>query len=570
MIFTTIVSILNGFRKHLFRGRKNDSFFALIIGIDKYADSAIGNLHGAVTDAYKLKEFLLQIGIADDSIKVICDESATRACIEKEITTLSKSQHSILVYYAGYGATLSSNSFLTRGKSKIRILLSHDFYLDGSNGEGGIAIEQIISSFRKRKIVLVTDCCYSGYQLEDDQAGPGGSVRGIDLPENYTAARCWYSKQGLLSLIVNLFGQVVAILNSLLDRLFGRDLYAHVLLSACKDEEVVRESESHGVFTQELLSVLQENDITQITYEDLIQRLPHKGYSLSIAESLVVSEIAFRHCEGQNKSQVILDVASLKPPKTCSVRPSTTSGVYILSVGGAHGISTGAEVEVFADENLTQKLGDLVVSEAHALSSIAKKPLFHDSLDIVAPAYAVKRSDSKDGLRVLFDSDDSFLSHIRNYIQGSREYRDIVLVEDRSQLPDLSIKSIHDQVHFEITSQICGSIGFTATPLTVSADSDAVLSLLRGIAGFFWHIREPNRQAIIEQKVVFECRKLIEAEENSFRPRLIPDGNNLVHNDIIDVIVEETIYGFCITNKFSMELFCALFYFDMSDWSISE
>jgi hypothetical protein len=51
-------------------------------------------------------------------------------------------------------------------------------------------------------------------------------------------------------------------------------LRSHVLLSACRSEEVAREARGRGYFTKNLLDTLERVGADKVTYADLIQRLP--------------------------------------------------------------------------------------------------------------------------------------------------------------------------------------------------------------------------------------------------------------------------------------------------------
>jgi hypothetical protein len=55
-------------------------------------------------------------------------------------------------------------------------------------------------------------------------------------------------------------------------------------------------------------------------------------------------------------------------------------------------------------------------------------------------------------------------------------------------------------------------------------------------------------------------------------PKITPTGENLLVNGIINVTVDsvETNYGIKITNNSPWDLYPAVFYFDNSDWSVSE
>lgn len=50
-------------------------------------------------------------------------------------------------------------------------------------------------------------------------------------------------------------------------------LTSHVLLAACRPSEVAREKDGNGLFTRALLRELEANDVTKISYVDLIRQV---------------------------------------------------------------------------------------------------------------------------------------------------------------------------------------------------------------------------------------------------------------------------------------------------------
>ena len=65
--------------------------------------------------------------------------------------------------------------------------------------------------------------------------------------------------------------------SSLSEQYIGRDLWSHVLLSACKPDQLARETRRNGSvrgnFTVALLELINETGLT-ITYNELYKRLP--------------------------------------------------------------------------------------------------------------------------------------------------------------------------------------------------------------------------------------------------------------------------------------------------------
>ncbi|KAG6875959.1 hypothetical protein C0993_006569, partial [Termitomyces sp. T159_Od127] len=135
---------------------RSPSFFALIIGINKYMDPDIPDLRCAVNDADAVEHFLTsEIGIPKDRVMNLRDEGATRAAILTAMRDLAhheaiSAQDPILIYYAGHGSEANapiSVGDINDANDMIQILLPHDFELKGSQNVQRQGIFDITLSF---------------------------------------------------------------------------------------------------------------------------------------------------------------------------------------------------------------------------------------------------------------------------------------------------------------------------------------------------------------------------------------------------------------------------------------
>ncbi len=138
--------------------------FAVLIGINKYRDSAICNLNGAVADAEAFQEYLVEhVGVERDRIILLRDEEATRDAVIHAIQSLATNpeisdQDPILIYYAGYGseAPLPSSTNAVFPTGAIQMLVPYDFILAGSatlDGQGffGATLSNIVGEIAQQK-----------------------------------------------------------------------------------------------------------------------------------------------------------------------------------------------------------------------------------------------------------------------------------------------------------------------------------------------------------------------------------------------------------------------------------
>ncbi|KAG6843370.1 hypothetical protein H0H87_005332, partial [Tephrocybe sp. NHM501043] len=143
-------------------GSPTPSLFALIIGINKYADPSVPDLLGAVNDAIAVKHFLASnASLAKNRIIILRDEEATQDGIMSALRSLAYNsaigtQDPILIYYAGYGSEVASPITTNISDGTIQMLLPYDFESKGSKGAQGQGvlypeISQVLAEVAMRK-----------------------------------------------------------------------------------------------------------------------------------------------------------------------------------------------------------------------------------------------------------------------------------------------------------------------------------------------------------------------------------------------------------------------------------
>ncbi len=259
--------------------------------------------------------------------------------------------------------------------------------------------------------------------------------------------------------------------------------------------------------------------------------------------------------------------------------PSDTPGQYVLEAGEAHGITKNAEFAVFADRDMKSSLGAVVVSNTAAftsscgfLSAEGNEAPFR----LADPGYALQTRAGEDQDVRLFIEPDERLLGISNWIAnetraGRRRFH---LVKSHDDEPDLVVVADGDVIHFEIMDELCRQHGLTRMPFEVKIDDEgAIHRALQSSAHFYFYLRHSSKGSPLAGSTL-ECMKLKETGEYTddlleiLKPD--PNGHNLNIGGVIMVNVdEEAIYGFKITNTASLPLYVSMFYFDVSDLSIS-
>ncbi len=288
---------------------------------------------------------------------------------------------------------------------------------------------------------------------------------------------------------------------------------------------------------------------------------------------------------------------------------------YVLEAGEAHGITKNAEFAVFADSSLTSALGTVVVANTAAFISLCNFTPRDDKTQrfILAPqahgfALQTRVGEGQDiSLHIEFNKRllgvfEKMAKEMQSDNEGKRGFR---LVESRGDAPDLVVAADGDIVHFEIMDEFCRQRGLRRMPFEVEIDdADAIHRILQSSADFYRYLhRSTGKRSPLAGKVILECMKLKEIGEytDDLEEVLMPDPNsdnlNILIPDptpnpnsdnsnvltpnpnreklnvegVITIDVDEdAIYGFKITNTTSKPLYVSMFYFDMSDLSISK
>ena len=145
-----------------------DTDRALVIGIDDYLDDA-NDLEGSGVDADNIVKMLTgRLGYRPEQIKVLKDQTATRAgilgAIESWLIEGSKPGGRVFVFFAGHGFYAPD----TDGDEEDgvdEIILPHDAVVTETGIENAILddeIRELLSRLSDRRVMVVVDSCHAG------------------------------------------------------------------------------------------------------------------------------------------------------------------------------------------------------------------------------------------------------------------------------------------------------------------------------------------------------------------------------------------------------------------------
>ena len=245
--------------------------------------------------------------------------------------------------------------------------------------------------------------------------------------------------------------------------------------------------------------------------------------------------------------------------------------------GSARGISLGAEFEVYQDQDSGQLLGIVVVSDLKPFSTTlyAKEPRFALKGDGVA---LQTTAGTEEHVLRIHVADEELKALVKKIERTDPSHRIIQLVEQGQAEFGMALED--GKVVFNIFDSFVTKYGLTRMPFSLEPTLEAISPVLRAADHFYWHLR---RTAGVENDTGKGLADFVEIEvaemehdgityDDDFEPVLSPTTAGWKRGKEFDLQIKDrgTIYGWKIINQSSVALYPALFYFDISDWSISE
>ena len=229
----------------------------------------------------------------------------------------------------------------------------------------------------------------------------------------------------------------------------------------------------------------------------------------------------------------------------------------------------GAEFEVYQDQNFTNGdlLGTVIARELSPFSTTlyAKESRFCLKGDGVA-----LKSHAGTEERVRIHVTDRNLKNLLKKIDASQ--RTVQLAErDRAEF---GMALDNGKVVFNIYDTEATKYGLTRMPYILEPTVEALSPIIRAAAHFYWHRRRTLKtgRGLLAEMVEIEVTelKLVRVEyDDELKPAGVYASGDWKGGKDFDLQIGKT-YGWKIINNCKKPLYPALFYFDNSDWSISE
>ena len=241
-------------------------------------------------------------------------------------------------------------------------------------------------------------------------------------------------------------------------------------------------------------------------------------------------------------------------------------------VGTARGISLGAEFEVYQNQDSGHPLGIVIVRELSPFSATlyAKESRFALEGDGVALQTG---AGTEDVLRIHV-ADEGLKALVKKIERANPSHRIIQLVE-RDQA-EFGMALEDGKVVFDIFDPLVTKYGLTRMPFSLEPTLEDIFPVLRAADHFYWHLRR------VENHTAKGLANFVEIEvaemehdgtyDDDLMPVWSPTRAGWRRGKDFDLQISNngTTYGWKIINRSSAALYPVLFYFDNSDWSISE
>jgi hypothetical protein len=328
-------------------------------------------LKGCVNDLHKVASYLEKESKDFElNIRKLIDGDATKENIVKTFSAHFEPANNndvVLFYFSGHGTQEDADPVFWGGEPdhKFESLVCYDGYtnVDGQAKFNLLAdkeLRYLISKLADKgsHIITIFDCCHSGGNTKNGFFAKAGEVleRRMICHEKLShafPARTW--KDFIFSDTIS-FEDVK---KSSIDQYLSEG--KHIQLAACQSDESAFEVGGEGMFTKNLLEVLNRSE-GSISYYDLQARIQnYMRYQFKQTPKAYVS--------GDNESSLFLGFLNKKgegKPQYGNINFNETDG-WVIDLGAMHGLSSKSVVTVSnatTNQNFSAKVSDVYPTHA--------------------------------------------------------------------------------------------------------------------------------------------------------------------------------------------------------------
>lgn len=303
------------------------AIFALLTGVSNYKQKSIQPLTGAAKDVDKMAVWLnSQFGENEVRLVKLVNEEATKTAIVDAFETfLSQAGHDdqVLFYFSGHGALETMPASLERFEpgACLKTLVCYDSLQDASllaDKELRWLIYE--RSLTCKNILVVMDCCHSGYATRGDDR-VRKSLPGIIPAREWSA---FIFPEGTAGLITEALDLAEVLPEG-----------AHLHMAACESRQSAWEVRGTSIFTANLLQVLEKTN-GNISYNNLYNRV--KYLIANRYDQVPVISVAGANMQEYISRLFLGGVTSKYNGVNANVVFNRTINAWIADKGGIHGL----------------------------------------------------------------------------------------------------------------------------------------------------------------------------------------------------------------------------------------
>ena len=282
-------------------------------------------------------------------------------------------------------------------------------------------------------------------------------------------------------------------------------------------------------------------------------------------------------CEGFNQHRVIFNAKAASKSIVYYKILGEGEGYVMPNAGTARGIRLGAEFEVYQDQDSSHLLGIVVARELRPFSTTLRAAGSRFALEGDGVALQISAGTEEDVLRIHV-ADEGLKALVKEIKRTDPSHRIIQLVEQDQAEFGMALEG--GKVVFDIFDPLVAKHGLTRMPVvSLERSLEVITPVLRAADRFYLYLRRTSRLENDTEKGLANVVEIevVELEhdgtfDDDLEPVLSPIRTCCKSENGFDLQISDsgTIYGWKIINKSKMNLYPALFYFDHSDWSISE
>ncbi|QRV85028.1 ICE-like protease (caspase) p20 domain protein [Ceratobasidium sp. AG-Ba] len=368
-------------------------------------------------------------------------------------------------------------------------------------------------------------------------------------------------------------------------------LRTHVLLAACKNDELAQEIEtpetsepgSCGLFTWALIQAMRECDLVTTSYSGLMRSVQNRATRILVGQARKYQGVKLQtpQCEGQKQDRLVFRTQYGLTKGMIQLEHDPFNKAFRIKAGTASGIQEGAQLDVYDNdaENKSGAITQLVVTNANPTTALLRFREGDQVVDIPEDAYVVVTKYAGYSIRILVDDrleQDQVWQEVREKVNLQRI--DVTWCKPGEQ-SDLVLVPTDKGIEVQRTDPSLIQLRPRSIVLGNELSANEIARRLAAIANFHFHLQRQNPKSSIKGQFNMKLIELICTHSYSwggkeYAPRSLElndlFGDCLSTGKVAELeATREHRFGMQLSNRSNWPLFAWVLYFDFEDYSIN-